>query len=113
MIVNYSKNGREKQKNFRPNGFPRILSRHCLCTGPARPARGAAHPGSRAIQHTKTAIFKAAMPIFAKSIFAVFEKCPSHKAAAKKAVLILLFFHQSPETARNLAARAERAGYGV
>lgn len=53
------------------------------------------------------------MPIFAKSIFAVFEKCPSHKAAAKRAVLILLFFHQSPETARNLAARAERAGYSV
>jgi len=39
MIVNYSKNGREKQKNFRPNGFPRILSRHCLYAGSARPAR--------------------------------------------------------------------------
>lgn len=32
------------------------------------------------------------MSIFAKSIFAVFEKYPSHKAAAKRAVLILLFF---------------------
>lgn len=53
------------------------------------------------------------MPIFAKSIFAVFEKCPSHKAAAKRAVLILLFFHQSPEPARNLVASAERAGYSV
>ena len=89
------------------------MSRHCLCTGPARPARGAVHPGSRAIQRTKTAIFKAAMPIFAKSIFAVFEKYPSHKAAAKRAVLILLFFHQSPEPARNLVASAERAGYSV
>lgn len=53
------------------------------------------------------------MPIFAKSIFAAFEKCPSHKAAAKRAVLILLFFHQSPEPARNLVASAERAGYSV
>ena len=29
------------------------------------------------------------MPIFAKSIFAVFEKCLSHKAGAEKAVLLL------------------------
>lgn len=63
--------------------------------------RGTAHPGSRAIQRMKTAIFKAAMPIFAKSIFAVFEKYPSHKAAAKRAVLLLplrRFFRRNPQS---------------
>jgi hypothetical protein len=101
MIVNYSKNGREKQKEISVQTDLRAFCHAIACTPDPLVPRGAVHPGSRAIQRTKTAIFKAAMPIFAKSIFAASEKCLSHKAAAEKAVLLLplrRFFRRNPQS---------------